>query len=421
MAIHTVSSGDTLWRLSRVYSVPVSSLMHVNGLVSNALVPGLNLYIPDQMPPERFYQVKAGDTFWRLSQQFRTSVQAIITANPGVDPNALRIGQRIRIPTWQKYIMQTLVFIDAIEPSPYIDLLRELSGNITYLAIFTYSFNREGTLIEANDEAIIQASKKNNIQPLMVVSNYEKGTFSAELADQILNPSVRRTLIKNIIAAVDNKGYAGVSIDFEFVPPTRRNDFTAFLRELKLELGKRILQINAHAKTSDAPTNRLTGFLNYSAIGKVVDIMSVMTIDYGYAIGPPNPVSPVWWVEQVLKYATGQVNRRKIMMAINLYGYDWTMPDEPSEDARMIAVNNAQNQAISKWIPIHFDWQAQAPGYRYSEGGSEHVVWFEDIRSVTAKYKLMEVYNLLGTTYWRLRFKFPQNWAYVAKNIQVNK
>ncbi|MCF6409387.1 LysM peptidoglycan-binding domain-containing protein [Pseudalkalibacillus salsuginis] len=422
MAIHTVVSGDTLWRISSIYGVPIPTIQLVNGLTSDALVPGLNLYIPDESLPERFYQIRAGDTYWKLSLLFRTTVQAIIAANPGVDPDALQVGQRIRIPTQLKYPLQTLVFIDAWDQSPYQNILREISGNISYLGIFTYSFNRQGALIQPNDEAIIQYSKQLNIKPLLVISNYEQGNFSPDLADVVLqSTTVRGTLIRNLVTTVTNKGFAGVSIDFEFVPPTRRNEFTAFLRELKGALGTRIMQVNAHAKSSDMPSNRLVGFLDYRAIGETADIVSIMTIDYGYAVGPPDPIAPVWWVEQVLMYATGQINRRKVMLAMALYGYDWTLPHKQGNVARSITANNAQNLAIANWVPITFDLSAQAPGYIYRRDGIEHAVWYEDIKSFVAKYALLEVYNLLGATYWRLRYRFPQNWVYLDENVEVVK
>ena len=420
MSVHTVVSGDNLWRLSLAYAVPISTIKTMNGLISDRLVPGLNLYIPDQDLPERFYQLKQGDTFWNLSQQYKASVQEIVAANPTLNPTALPVGARIRIPTVQKYQMETLIFFDAIEGSPYLETLNKLANFITYLAIFTYSFTPMGELIMVNDDLILQTTKQLNIKPLLVISNYDVQTFSAELADIVLQSKERRrTLVKNLVTIVKEKGYAGVSVDFEFVPPDRRKDFTAFLQELKKGLGDLTLQLNAHAKSSDMPTNRLVGFLDYRAVGEVVDIVSVMTIDYGYAIGPPAPIAPVWWVEEMLMYATGQINRRKVMMAMSLYGYDWAMPTQ--QPAEMIPVLNAQNRAISGWLPIQYDQTAQAPTYSYNLLDKEHIVWFEDIESMKAKYKQMQAYDLLGATYWRLRFPFPQNWAYVEKNMRVIK
>ncbi|WP_394172311.1 LysM peptidoglycan-binding domain-containing protein [Guptibacillus hwajinpoensis] len=420
MAIHTVMLGDNLWGISIAYGVPIATLKAVNGLVSDRLVPGLNLYVPDQALPERYYQVKPGDTYWKLSQQFQTTIQDMMTANPTVDPNTLPIGLRIRIPTAQKYSMQTLVFFDALSGASYLETITDLADSITYLAIFTYSFNSEGDLLTIDDDLILQRTKALNIKPLLVISNYDVQMFSSTLADAVLKDETKRKrLVQNLVVKVKEKGYAGVSIDFEFVPPERRNDFTAFLKELKQGLGNLVLQLNAHAKSSDMPTNRLVGFLDYKATGEVVDIVSIMTIDYGYAIGPPDPIAPVWWIEQVLMYATGQIDRRKIMMAMSLYGYDWTVPR--LADAEMLSSLNAQNRALNGWIPIQYNSIAQAPNYSYNLVNQGHVVWFEDIKSMTAKYKQLEAYNLLGSTYWRLRFLFPQNWAYVKKNIRVLK
>ncbi len=44
------------------------------------------------------YTIRPGDTLFALSQRFNVSVEAIIRANPGIDPNNLQIGQVICIP-----------------------------------------------------------------------------------------------------------------------------------------------------------------------------------------------------------------------------------------------------------------------------------------------------------------------------------
>jgi LysM repeat protein len=44
------------------------------------------------------YTIRAGDTYFSLARRFNVSVQAIMDANPGVDPDALQIGQVICIP-----------------------------------------------------------------------------------------------------------------------------------------------------------------------------------------------------------------------------------------------------------------------------------------------------------------------------------
>ena len=65
-----------------------------------------------------------------------------------------------------------------------------------------------------------------------------------------------------------------------------------------------------------------------------------------------------------------------------------------------------------------FDEQAMSPYYRYTdEDNAEHEVWFEDARSVQAKFDLIERNQLVGGTYWNLLRPFPQNWALAAQRI----
>ncbi|PDH29511.1 MAG: hypothetical protein CNE95_04690 [Puniceicoccaceae bacterium MED-G30] len=45
------------------------------------------------------YLIEPGDTFARIAQQMGVSLQALLDANPGVDPRRLRIGQNIVVPT----------------------------------------------------------------------------------------------------------------------------------------------------------------------------------------------------------------------------------------------------------------------------------------------------------------------------------
>ena len=45
------------------------------------------------------YTIKAGDTFYNIARTFGISLNSLLAANPGVDPNRLFIGQVICVPT----------------------------------------------------------------------------------------------------------------------------------------------------------------------------------------------------------------------------------------------------------------------------------------------------------------------------------
>jgi LysM repeat protein len=45
----------------------------------------------------RFYKLRAGQTLSDVAIRFNTTVAALLALNPHADPNALRVGQRIRV------------------------------------------------------------------------------------------------------------------------------------------------------------------------------------------------------------------------------------------------------------------------------------------------------------------------------------
>jgi LysM repeat protein len=46
----------------------------------------------------REYQVARGDTLWKIANDHNLSVPEMVRANPGIEPNRLRVGQTIQIP-----------------------------------------------------------------------------------------------------------------------------------------------------------------------------------------------------------------------------------------------------------------------------------------------------------------------------------
>jgi LysM repeat protein len=45
----------------------------------------------------QYYTVQSGDTLGAIAAQYNTSVDQLLTWNPGVDPSSLQPGQRIRV------------------------------------------------------------------------------------------------------------------------------------------------------------------------------------------------------------------------------------------------------------------------------------------------------------------------------------
>ncbi|MCT2344998.1 LysM peptidoglycan-binding domain-containing protein [Niallia taxi] len=421
MTVHVVESGENLWSISARYSIDINTIITTNGLLTPAsIVPGLALYIPDDTLPVRSYKVKSGDSLWNIAQSFNTSISSITAANPGVNLSTLKIDQVLNIPSATKLSISTIGFILPSNTVTDLATINALANELTYIAIANYSFTAQGyAYVQADDTALITRCKQLNTIPLLMIRNFTSAGFDAALAGAVLeNATYRQNLVASIVNLAATRGFGGVSLDLEFVPPARRQEFNSFILALKQQLGTLILQVNVHAKTADLPTNRIVGGYDYAFIGNTADLMAVMTLDYGYPGGPPDAVSPIGFVEQVVAYALSLVSPQKLLIAMALYGYDKEVSTNVTKGLSVLA---AQNNAISLGVTIQYDTVAQSPWYQYFTGTMEHIVWFEDIRSFMEKYKLIDRNQLAGTTFWQINLPAPQNWAYLRREITIIK
>ncbi len=101
---YTIRSGDTLFSIANRYNTTVNAILAINpGLDPNNLRVGMVICVPEGGTPTPpcdgvYYVVRAGDTLYSIARMYNTTVAKLMEANPGVDPNNLRVGQMICIP-----------------------------------------------------------------------------------------------------------------------------------------------------------------------------------------------------------------------------------------------------------------------------------------------------------------------------------
>lgn len=99
--IYTVQRGDSLWKISQKYEVPVNDIISFNNLSSVNLQIGDELKIPltslDNNKTSKTYTVKTGDTLWSIAKNFDVSVNDLKAAN-NLTSNLLSVGQTLTIP-----------------------------------------------------------------------------------------------------------------------------------------------------------------------------------------------------------------------------------------------------------------------------------------------------------------------------------
>jgi len=424
--IHVVRQGDSLWNLSNIYGVSIDRIVEVNGLSDIPyLIVGSSLVIPST---ERAYRVQPGDSLWLISNRFNVPVERIAGLNGIVNPEIIYPGMILRIPELSK----NYGFIEVngyIEPSVSereTAIINETGEYLTFVSPFSYQVNEDGSLTSLNDANILNVSRQYDIAPLMVITNFRAGNFDAGLVDTILkSETIQQNLIENIIGIMRQKGYYGLNIDFERIPPEDRQLYNSFLRRVVNELRPLNYPVSTALapKPEDYQTGAWHGAHDYKAHGEIVDFVVIMTYEWGWSGGPPFAVAPLNLVRDVIEYAVSVIPPEKILMGMPLYGYDWPLPYMPGGGwARRVSPARAIQLAAQYGAIIQYDPISESPFFNYRDTqGIDHVVWFEDVRSVKAKLLLVNRYGLRGVSYWVLGLPFPQNWYILNDMFNIVK
>lgn len=373
--------------------------------------------------------VKQGESIFSISRQYGTNAATLAAVNELDDPDVLVVGQTLVIPQTpdpERPTIETNGYVEYYTDAPSETLIAEVRKRAPLLSSimpFSYDVKRDGSLTPLNWGPLQEIAEEFNLSSSIVITNIENGAFSDTLAQEIFaSTDVQNTLIQNVLAEARERNADHIHVDFEYLRREDREAYVAFLQRLA-EAAEGLTTSAALApKTSAEQEGRWYGGHDYRGIAEAVDYVVIMTYEWGYSGGPPMAVSPIGPVRDVLEYALTEMPGSKILMGQNLYGYDWTLPFEPGNPpARVISPKAAINLARERNAAIQYDEEAQAPFFNYWVNGVEHVVWFEDARSIKAKFDLIKELGLRGISYWHMAFVFPQNWRLLYEMFHVKK
>jgi spore germination protein len=418
MYIHVVRPGDTVTSVAERYGVSPARLASDNEVPPDgALAVGQTLAV---CFPETVHAVRAGDTLTGIAALYGVSVRRLWQHNWFLQGGAaLTPGQDLVIACRGEKLGQTESNGYAY---PFTDraLLAAEAPYQTFLTPFTYGVTAEGRLLDLPDAAVRAAARDHGAKPVLHLSTYtEEERFDTARAVRLLgDPAVRRALIADVRAMLAEKGFAGVDVDFEFLPGSSAQPYAAFLAELRGALAPEGYFVWAALapKTSAGQKGLLYEGHDYAAVGAAADAVLLMTYEWGYTYGPPMAVAPLPNVRAVLDYAVTEIPPEKIFLGVPNYGYDWPLPYRQGVTrAQSLSNQEAIALAVRVGAEIAYDEAAAAPHFGYTDpGGIAHEVWFEDGRSMQAKLALIAGYGLRGAGFWNLTRPFSQTWLVLA-------
>lgn len=276
----------------------------------------------------------------------------------------------------------------------------------------------DGSLVRysgACDAALVAEAHESGALILPLVNNAYGGVFDAAPVSAVLHdPALRAAHVAALVDEVIACGYDGIDIDYESLDGMGdREVFSLFVEELAAALHAqgRLLAVTVHPKTAEPGEWAGPQAQDWARIGAAADRVRVMTYGYHWQGSGPGPIAPLFWMEDVARFARRQVEPRKVYLGLHLYALDWSAGGATARTWEGVQALAAVHEAERQWVD-HQGWQRIAePRLTYAADGVEHEVWYADGTSVAVRLSMARRYGLGGVVFWRLGGEDPACWT----------
>ena len=232
------------------------------------------------------YAVRPGDTLYSVAKKYSVDLSRLAAVNQLADPSRLAVGSALVIPGYAEGALRPAEVNGYAYPGIDLRVLRRTLPYLTYLSVFSVGFDDAGRILPFSAELLVRMARQYQAKPLLVLTTLgEDGRFSGERAHRLLNnPTAQAALIENLAQVLAMQGFAGVDIDFEYVPPEDAEAYAAFVRAVRERLSPAgyTVFIALAPKTSADQSGLLYEAHDYAAQGRIVDYIILMTYEWGY-------------------------------------------------------------------------------------------------------------------------------------------
>lgn len=235
------------------------------------------------------YVVQPGNNIDEIAVYYGVPVKQIIEDNQLVFPYELAVGQALLIRdgditgTGREIISNGYAY-------PFISrwVLEQTLPYLSEMSVFSYGFTSEGELLPPFlDEQwmIFMAAQYGTRAILTLTPLGPDGRFDNHLISAVVrNPQAQERLFNELRYVMEEKGYQGLDIDFEYVMKEDRDYFTEFVRictQVMHEYGYTVSAALAPKISADQPGLLYAG-KDYRALGEAADSVLLMTYEWGY-------------------------------------------------------------------------------------------------------------------------------------------
>lgn len=295
---------------------------------------------------------------------------------------------------------------------------------LTHVAWFSVGINADGSVGEKHDwpdTEAVSVAHANGVKVDLAFTLFN----NTAIANLCSSPAARAKAIDSMITQMEAGGADGISIDFEFVNAAAREGFVSFVEELRAEL---ISRGHPDAEISIAgPAVDWSNGLDLPALMETADWFFIMNYDFfwsGSTYAGPVGIMRVSkdWASITSRSETRSIAefasmlkpelRRKLISGVPYYGREWTtttgeLGAKAIESVGAVTYSAAKADLSEGFAELLWDEGSKTPWYRWQENGIWHQVYFDDEKSLAAKYELALAQDLGGVGMWALNYDKP--------------
>jgi spore germination protein YaaH len=335
--------------------------------------------------------------------------------------------------------------------------LKVSAKHLNYVSPWFFYVNKEGQVTGNAQPHVNKLLKEVGAKNLPMVQNVPQyNEFSAILTDT--NKQI--AIVDQLDALVTQGGYDGITIDFEGINASDKDNLTGFMTRLyeRFHPKGKLVVIAVAAKTKEITSGWAAAY-DYVALNEVVDYLLIMAYDYHWSTSGPGPISPMERLKATADYTLARVPAKKVIWGVGVYGYDWPKapPPTPGSSTPMVTPTMsvsptptasptrtatprgtvppgstatptpnpmkaeyrtwAEADAIAKaeGAESGYDKGAESPWVKYTRQGQPREIWYENRQSFEAKLNFIEKNGMAGFSIWRLGQEDPKIWDTLAK------
>jgi spore germination protein YaaH len=306
---------------------------------------------------------------------------------------------------------------------------QSLQKNFTKISLVCpqwLSVNETGDLESTVDSSVVDWAAKKGVllMPILVNRKFLPAAAHSVLGDE----AIQSKLIEQVLEMARANHFFGIQFDFENIPDDDRDRYSQLIRNAAKEFRRDHLKVSVAVVPPFAPppavspwappatmgwiTNPHSAAYDYHRLADVAFFISLMTYDEYASPEQPGPIAGAPWVEACLLKTLESVSAKKLLLGVPLYYREWS-----GKSIQEGSIQEAQALAAKWKAPIEIDSDQKEAFFNFNDGSQQHLVWFQDVRSLHDCLDLVNRFHLAGFSAWRLGFEDPKAWEEIFPEV----